>query len=157
MWRAWGAVATTVASVSLSVYLIAISPWYLLPLAWAFAGTAWTGVRPAGEPVGAMRERQLLSLQQVKLMGMTRLFFGLPAACADVVELAVSCCEAGVSAFVMPFTYPNFLGLADNLSHQLWGAAVCGRPRLRTPQLQQKQIGGGHCGHADVHAAHLPF
>ena len=45
MWRAWGAVATTVASVALSVYLIAISPWYLLPLAWAFAGTAWTGVR----------------------------------------------------------------------------------------------------------------
>jgi hypothetical protein len=44
-WRAWGAVATTVASVSLSIYLIAISPWYLLPLAWAFAGTAWTGVR----------------------------------------------------------------------------------------------------------------
>ena len=46
MWRAWGAVATTAASVALSVYLIAISPWYLLPLAWAFAGTAWTGVRP---------------------------------------------------------------------------------------------------------------
>ncbi len=45
MWRAWGAVATTVASVSLSVYLISVSPWYLLPLAWAFAGTAWTGVR----------------------------------------------------------------------------------------------------------------
>ena len=45
MMRAWGAVATTVASVSLSIYLISISPWYLLPLAWAFAGTAWTGVR----------------------------------------------------------------------------------------------------------------
>ena len=45
MWRAWGAVATTAASVALSIYLIAISPWYLLPLAWAFAGTAWTGVR----------------------------------------------------------------------------------------------------------------
>jgi len=42
--RAWGAVATTVVSVALSVYLISISPWYLLPLAWAFAGTAWTGV-----------------------------------------------------------------------------------------------------------------
>jgi hypothetical protein len=43
-WRAWGAVATTVVSVALSIYLISISPWYLLPLAWAFAGTAWTGV-----------------------------------------------------------------------------------------------------------------
>lgn len=42
--RAWGAVLTTVCSVSLSVYLISISPWYMLPLAWAFAGTAWTGV-----------------------------------------------------------------------------------------------------------------
>ncbi len=77
MWRAWGAVATTVASVSLSVYLIAISPWYLLPLAWAFAGTAWTGVRPGGVPVGAMRERELMSLHQDKLMGMARLFFWL--------------------------------------------------------------------------------
>lgn len=42
--RAWSAVAITLASVSLSIYLIAMSPWYLLPLAWAFAGTAWTGV-----------------------------------------------------------------------------------------------------------------
>ena len=54
-WRAWGAVATTVASVSLSVYLIAISPWYLLPLAWAFAGTAWTGVCPSHAPSSAAR------------------------------------------------------------------------------------------------------
>lgn len=29
---------------ALAEYLIAISPWYLLPLAWAFAGTAFTGV-----------------------------------------------------------------------------------------------------------------
>lgn len=42
--RAWGAVATTVVSVALSVYLISISPWYMLPFAWVFAGTAWTGV-----------------------------------------------------------------------------------------------------------------
>ncbi len=42
--RAWGAVATTVVSVALSIYLISIAPTYLLPLAWAFAGTAWTGV-----------------------------------------------------------------------------------------------------------------
>ena len=42
--RAWGAVATTLLSVAASLYLIAVSPWYLLPLAWAFAGTAWTGV-----------------------------------------------------------------------------------------------------------------
>ncbi|KAK9842044.1 hypothetical protein WJX81_005821 [Elliptochloris bilobata] len=52
MWRAWGAVATTAASVVLSVYLIAISPWYLLPLAWAFAGTAWTGLIVIGHDCG---------------------------------------------------------------------------------------------------------
>ena len=42
--RAWGAVATTVASVSLSIYLLAVSPWYLLPLVYAFTSAAWTGV-----------------------------------------------------------------------------------------------------------------
>ena len=45
--RAWGAVATTVVSVALSIYFISIAPTYLLPLAWAFAGTAWTGVSQA--------------------------------------------------------------------------------------------------------------
>ena len=45
-WKAWSAVAITLSSVAASLYLIAISPWYLLPLAWAFAGTAWTGVSP---------------------------------------------------------------------------------------------------------------
>lgn len=53
--RAWGAVATTVVSVALSIYLISISPPYLLPLAWAFAGTAWTGVSsPAYSPTPAL-------------------------------------------------------------------------------------------------------
>ena len=42
--KAWAAVALTVASVTASIYLISVSPWYLLPAAWAFAGTAWTGV-----------------------------------------------------------------------------------------------------------------
>lgn len=44
MWRAWGAVVTSILSFGLAEYLISISPWYLLPLAWAFAGTAFTGV-----------------------------------------------------------------------------------------------------------------
>lgn len=43
-WKAWSAVAITLTSVAFSLYLIAMSPWYLLPFAWAFAGTAWTGV-----------------------------------------------------------------------------------------------------------------
>ncbi|CAL8462214.1 g1745 [Coccomyxa elongata] len=50
--RAWGAVATTVVSVALSVYLISISPWYMLPFAWAFAGTAWTGMFVVGHDCG---------------------------------------------------------------------------------------------------------
>ena len=50
--RAWGAVLTTVLSVSLSVYLISIAPTYLLPLAWAFAGTAWTGMFVIGHDAG---------------------------------------------------------------------------------------------------------
>ena len=44
MWKAWSAVIIAVASLALGEYLISISPWYLLPFAWAFAGTAATGV-----------------------------------------------------------------------------------------------------------------
>ena len=51
-WRAWGAVATTVAAVAFSAFLIQNSPWYLLPLAWAFAGTAWTGMFVIGHDCG---------------------------------------------------------------------------------------------------------
>lgn len=42
-WRAWSAVAISIVSFALAEYLIAIAPWPLLPLAWAFAGTAFTG------------------------------------------------------------------------------------------------------------------
>lgn len=42
--KAWSAVGLTVLAVAFSTFLIAASPWYLLPFAWAFAGTAWTGV-----------------------------------------------------------------------------------------------------------------
>jgi hypothetical protein len=45
MVKAWGAVVTTLVSVSASLYLISVSPWYLLPFAWFIAGTAFTGVR----------------------------------------------------------------------------------------------------------------
>ena len=43
--KAWTAVATSLISFGLSLYLISIAPWYLLPFAWAFSGTAFTGVR----------------------------------------------------------------------------------------------------------------
>lgn len=43
--RAWGAVVTSIAAMSASLYLISVAPWYLLPFAWFIAGTAFTGVR----------------------------------------------------------------------------------------------------------------
>lgn len=50
--RAWGAVVTTLVAMALSEYLIAISPWYLLPFAWAIAGTAATGFFVVGHDAG---------------------------------------------------------------------------------------------------------
>ena len=44
--KAWSAVVTSVVAMAASLYCIAIAPWYLLPFAWAFSGTAFTGVRP---------------------------------------------------------------------------------------------------------------
>ena len=42
--KAWRAVLTSVVSMSACLYLISISPWYMLPFAWALSGTAFTGV-----------------------------------------------------------------------------------------------------------------
>lgn len=42
--KAWSAIAITLTSVAASLYLISVSPWYLLPFAWFIAGTAFTGV-----------------------------------------------------------------------------------------------------------------
>jgi omega-6 fatty acid desaturase (delta-12 desaturase) len=62
MTKAWGAVATTLASVSASLYLISISPWYLLPFAWFIAGTAFTGFFVIGHDCGhrSFSENKLL-------------------------------------------------------------------------------------------------
>jgi hypothetical protein len=46
--KAWGAVLTSIMSMSACLYIISISPWYLLPFAWALAGTAFTGVSAHG-------------------------------------------------------------------------------------------------------------
>lgn len=50
--KAWRAVAITVASVSASMWCIAAAPWYLLPFAWLFAGTAATGLFVIGHDCG---------------------------------------------------------------------------------------------------------
>lgn len=42
--KAWKSVILTVVAVAASMVGIAYSPWYLLPFAWAFAGTAATGL-----------------------------------------------------------------------------------------------------------------
>lgn len=44
--KSWRAVLISLVSFAASLYLIHISPWYLLPFAWALSGTAFTGVRP---------------------------------------------------------------------------------------------------------------
>ncbi|PIA45769.1 hypothetical protein AQUCO_01600190v1 [Aquilegia coerulea] len=41
--KAWRSVATTITSYALGLFMIAKAPWYLLPLAWAWTGTAITG------------------------------------------------------------------------------------------------------------------
>jgi omega-6 fatty acid desaturase (delta-12 desaturase) len=50
--KAWSAVAITLASVAASLYLISVSPWYLLPFAWFIAGTAFTGFFVIGHDCG---------------------------------------------------------------------------------------------------------
>nr|GMD28842.1 omega-6 fatty acid desaturase, chloroplastic [Ipomoea batatas] len=42
-FKAWKTVLISVTSYSLGLYMIAKAPWYLLPLAWAWTGTAITG------------------------------------------------------------------------------------------------------------------
>ncbi|KAF8066409.1 FAD6 [Scenedesmus sp. PABB004] len=62
MGKAWGAVVTTLVSVSASLYLISVSPWYLLPFAWFIAGTAFTGFFVIGHDCGhrSFSENKLL-------------------------------------------------------------------------------------------------
>jgi omega-6 fatty acid desaturase (delta-12 desaturase) len=42
--KAWSQVAITLGAVALSYLAIIYAPWYLLPIAWIFAGTALTGM-----------------------------------------------------------------------------------------------------------------
>lgn len=42
--KAWKSVLISVTSYALGILMISKSPWYLLPLAWAWTGTAVTGV-----------------------------------------------------------------------------------------------------------------
>jgi len=50
--KAWRAVLTSITAMSACLYLIHISPWYLLPFAWALAGTAFTGFFVIGHDAG---------------------------------------------------------------------------------------------------------
>jgi len=51
-WKAWRAVAISIGAVTASVALLAESPWYLLPFAYLFAGTAATGLFVIGHDCG---------------------------------------------------------------------------------------------------------
>lgn len=50
--KAWSAVAISVVSMAACLGLIAVSPWYMLPFAWALAGTAFTGWFVVGHDCG---------------------------------------------------------------------------------------------------------
>lgn len=50
--KSWLSVLTSICAMSASIYLISVSPWYLLPLAWAVAGTAFTGFFVIGHDCG---------------------------------------------------------------------------------------------------------
>lgn len=43
-WKSWSAVAIAISSFAFSLWLISVCPAPLLPFAWAFSGTAMTGV-----------------------------------------------------------------------------------------------------------------
>ena len=51
--KAWSKVVLSILAVGASMALLAVTPWYLLPVSWFLAGTAATGVRPAGWEGGA--------------------------------------------------------------------------------------------------------
>jgi len=50
--KAWANVFLTLAAVSMSHVLLTYTPWWLLPLSWALAGTAWTGLFVIGHDCG---------------------------------------------------------------------------------------------------------
>lgn len=49
---AWWSVIRTLIAMSGCLYLISVSPWYLLPFAWLLAGTAFTGFFTVGHDAG---------------------------------------------------------------------------------------------------------
>lgn len=51
-WRAWGGVLLSLTSMAAALYAISVAPWYLLPLAWFVAGTAFTGFFVIGHDAG---------------------------------------------------------------------------------------------------------
>jgi omega-6 fatty acid desaturase (delta-12 desaturase) len=42
--KAWGQILLTVLATGAGVYLLTLSPWYLVPLVWIYTGTAATGL-----------------------------------------------------------------------------------------------------------------
>lgn len=50
--KAWRAVLVSIVAMSISMYLVHIAPWFLLPAAWALAGTALTGFFVIGHECG---------------------------------------------------------------------------------------------------------
>jgi omega-6 fatty acid desaturase (delta-12 desaturase) len=51
-FKAWKGVVTSLVSMAASLYLISVTPWYLLPVSWFIAGTAFTGFFVVGHDCG---------------------------------------------------------------------------------------------------------
>jgi omega-6 fatty acid desaturase (delta-12 desaturase) len=51
-WKAFKCIVTTLCATALGLYLVHVSPWYLLPFTWFFAGTAATGLFVIGHDCG---------------------------------------------------------------------------------------------------------
>ena len=50
--KAWSRVLLSVVAVAMGMAAIAVSPWFLLPFAWIFTGTALTGFFVVGHDCG---------------------------------------------------------------------------------------------------------
>jgi omega-6 fatty acid desaturase (delta-12 desaturase) len=76
MFKAYTNVFITFTAMVLSEYILTITPWYLLPFAWAFAGTAFTGAFVIGHDCGHLSfARDHLTNDIVGILSFLPLFY----------------------------------------------------------------------------------
>ncbi|WVZ11660.1 hypothetical protein V8G54_016190, partial [Vigna mungo] len=67
--KAWKSVLISITSYALGIFMISKAPWYLLPLAWAWTGTAVTGVS-----YNFISYRHLKSYSTISLKNLAKIF-----------------------------------------------------------------------------------